>query len=140
MGRLQGPGFERQGRVAVCERAGLRRFQFFQGQSAHLLRPLDLQTGRDGAARCGAVATLIIHRTDLASYPWEVVRNSWGNEKSYLQLDGTPKLQAASWISTDTAKRLVRMAGLDLDQLFQQSQSRDFKPIPLDVRLKAHIV
>jgi Zn-dependent M28 family amino/carboxypeptidase len=91
-------------------------------------------------ARRGAVATLIIHRTDLASYPWEVVRNSWGNEKSYLQLDGTPKLQAASWISTDTAKKLVRMAGLDLDQLFQQSQSRDFKPIPLDLKLKAHIV
>jgi Zn-dependent M28 family amino/carboxypeptidase len=91
-------------------------------------------------ARRGAVATLIIHRTDLASYPWEVVRNSWGNEKSYLQLDGTPKLQAASWISQDTAKKLVHMANLDLDALFQQSQSRDFRPIPLNVNLKAHIV
>jgi Zn-dependent M28 family amino/carboxypeptidase len=91
-------------------------------------------------ARRGAVATLIIHRTDLASYPWEVVRNSWGNEKSYLQLDGTPKLQAASWITTDVAKKLVAMAGLDLDKLFQQSQSRDFKPIPLDVKLKARVV
>ena len=91
-------------------------------------------------ARRGAIATLIIHRTDLASYPWEVVRNSWGNEKSYLVLDGTPKLQAASWITTDTAKKLVAMAGLDLDKLFQLSQSRDFKPIPLDVKLKAHVV
>lgn len=91
-------------------------------------------------ARRGAVATLIIHRTDLASYPWEVVRNSWGNEKSYLQLDGTPKLQAASWITTDVAGKLVRMAGLDLDGLFQQSQSRDFKPIALHVNLKAHVV
>jgi Zn-dependent M28 family amino/carboxypeptidase len=91
-------------------------------------------------ARRGAIATLIIHRTDLASYPWEVVRNSWGNEKSYLVLDGTPKLQAASWITTETAKKLVGMAGLDLDKLFQQSQSRDFKPIPLDVKLKAHVV
>src|ERR1700682_2415928 len=34
-------------------------------------------------ARRGAVATLIIHRTDLASYGWEVVRNSWGTERSY---------------------------------------------------------
>src|SRR4029077_18087765 len=32
----------------------------------------------------GATATLIIHRTDLASYGWQVVRNSWGHEKSYL--------------------------------------------------------
>ncbi|MGA2421761.1 MAG: M28 family peptidase [Candidatus Acidiferrum sp.] len=91
-------------------------------------------------ARRGAVATLIIHRTDLASYPWEVVRNSWGNEKSYLQLDGTPKLQAASWITTDVARKLVHMAGLDLDALFQQAQSRDFKPIALNVNLKAHVV
>ena len=90
-------------------------------------------------ARRGAVATLIIHRTDLASYPWEVVRNSWGNEKSYLQLDGTPKLEAASWITNDAAKKLVHMADLDLDKLFQQAQSRDFQPINLHVRLKAHI-
>jgi len=46
-------------------------------------------------ARRGAVATLIIHRTDLASYGWEVVRNSWGGERSYLKLDGTPKLEVA---------------------------------------------
>jgi Zn-dependent M28 family amino/carboxypeptidase len=90
-------------------------------------------------ARRGAVATLIIHRTDLASYPWEVVRNSWGNEKSYLVMDGTPKLQAASWITSDVAKKLVAMSGLDVDKLFQQAQSRDFKPIPLDVKLKAHV-
>ena len=29
------------------------------------------------AARQGAVGALIIHRTDLASYGWDVVRNSW---------------------------------------------------------------
>ncbi len=46
-------------------------------------------------ARRGAIATLIIHRTDLASYGWDVVRNSWGSERSYLKRDSTPKLQAA---------------------------------------------
>ncbi|MGB9446833.1 MAG: M28 family peptidase [Candidatus Acidiferrum sp.] len=91
-------------------------------------------------ARRGAIATLIIHRDDLASYPWTVVRNSWGGEKSFLQLDGTPKLEAASWIQQEAARKLVAMAGLDLDKLFQQAQSRDFQPIPLAVNLKAHIV
>ena len=91
-------------------------------------------------ARRGAVATLIIHRTDLASYGWEVVRNSWGGERSYLKLDGTPKLEAASWIREDVARKLVGMAGLDLDKLFQQAQSREFKPIELPVHLKAQIV
>jgi len=91
-------------------------------------------------ARRGALATLIIHRTDLASYGWEVVRNSWGGERSFLKLDGTPKLEAASWIHQDVARKLVGMAGLDLDKLFLQAQSREFKPIELPVHLKAHIV
>ena len=91
-------------------------------------------------ARRGAIATLIIHRADLASYPWTVVRNSWGGEKSFLQLDGTPKLAAASWMQEEVARKLVAMAGLDLDKLLQQAQSRDFKPIPLPVDLKAHIL
>jgi Zn-dependent M28 family amino/carboxypeptidase len=90
-------------------------------------------------ARRGAVATLIIHRTDLASYGWQVVRNSMGTERSHLRPDGTPKLQAASWIQLDVAKKLVAMDGLDLDKLLVQAQSRDFKPRELPVHLQAHI-
>jgi len=90
-------------------------------------------------ARRGAIATLIIHRTDLASYAWTVVRNSWGGQKSFLKLDGTPKLAAASWIQLEAARKLVAMGDLDLDKLFQQAQSRDFKPIELPVKLKAHV-
>jgi Zn-dependent M28 family amino/carboxypeptidase len=91
-------------------------------------------------ARHGAVATLIIHRRDLASYGWEVVRNSSGKDKSYLRLDGTPHLQGASWIQLDVAKKLAAMSGMEVDQMFQQAQSRDFKPVELPVRLKAHVV
>lgn len=91
-------------------------------------------------ARRGAIATLIIHREDLASYPWAVVRNSWGGEKSFLKLDGTAKLKAASWIQLEVARKLVSMAGLDLDKLFEQAQSRAFRPIELPVSLKAHVV
>jgi len=90
-------------------------------------------------ARRGAVATLIIHRNDLASYGWEVVRNSWGAERSYLERDGSPKLQAASWIQLEVSKKLVGMAGHDLDKLFEHAQTREFKPIELPVRLKAHL-
>jgi Zn-dependent M28 family amino/carboxypeptidase len=90
-------------------------------------------------ARRGAVATLIIHRQDLASYGWEVVRNSWGTERSYLKRDETPKLQAASWIQLDVAKRIVGMVGLDLDKLFERAQMKDFKPLQLPIHLKAHV-
>src|SRR3989475_12567467 len=82
-------------------------------------------------ARRGPVATLIIHRTDLASYGWDVVRNSWGTERSYLKKDATPKLQAASWIQLDLAKRIKGMVGLDLDKLFHRAQMKDFKRLQL---------
>jgi Zn-dependent M28 family amino/carboxypeptidase len=91
------------------------------------------------AARRGAVAALIVHQTQMASYGWEVVRNSWGTERSYLKLDGRPKLKAASWIQLEVARKLVGLAGLDLDKLFEQAKSRDFRPIPLPVNLKAHV-
>ncbi len=90
-------------------------------------------------ARRGAVAALIIHRTDLASYGWDVVRNSWGTERSYLKRDETPKLQAASWIQLDVAKRIMGLVGLDLDKLFQRAQMKDFRPLQLPIRLKAHV-
>jgi Zn-dependent M28 family amino/carboxypeptidase len=90
-------------------------------------------------ARRGAIATLIIHRTDLASYGWEVVRNSMGTERSYLKRDGTPKLEAASWVQLETAKKIVAAGGHDLDKLYQQAQSRDFRPVELPVKLKAHV-
>src|SRR5882724_3957054 len=90
-------------------------------------------------ARRGAVATLIIHRTDLASYGWEVVRNSWGAERSYLKRDATPKLRAASWIQLEVARRLVALGGFDLDKLYKDSQSREFKPTELPVHFKAHL-
>ena len=91
-------------------------------------------------ARLGAVATLIIHRRDLASYGWEVVRNSMGVDRSFLKLDGTPKLKSDSWVQWDVAKKIAAMGGQDLDKLYQEAQSRDFKPIELPVRLQGHVV
>jgi hypothetical protein len=55
------------------------------------------------AARKGAVGAILIHQTEMASYPWEVVRNSNSGEKSYLRLDGTSKLKIASWVRFDVA-------------------------------------
>lgn len=90
-------------------------------------------------ARHGAVATLIIHRTDLAAYGWEVVRNSWSSEKSYLKREGEPALQAAAWIQLDVARRLVEKDGLSLDQLYQDAQKRDFQPRALTSRLQVQL-
>lgn len=92
------------------------------------------------AARKGAVGVLIIHRTDLASYGWEVVRNSQSIEKSYLQNDPLSTLQAASWIQLDVARKLLGSVGIDADKAIDAAGKPGFKAIELPVRLKAHVV
>ncbi len=92
------------------------------------------------AARKGAVGALIIHRTDLASYGWAVVRSSWSNEQVYLSNDTDPKLKAASWIQLDVARRLFSASSLSLDDMMSSAGKRDFKARDLPVRFKAHIV
>jgi Zn-dependent M28 family amino/carboxypeptidase len=91
------------------------------------------------AARMGAVGALIIHRTDLASYGWNVVQNSNTSEKTYLRDDANPRLKAASWIQLDVARRLFAMSGLDLDKEFAAAGKPGFKAIELPVRLKATV-
>jgi Zn-dependent M28 family amino/carboxypeptidase len=91
------------------------------------------------AARKGAVGALIIHRTDLASYAWHVVQNSNSGEKTFLRDDANARLQAASWIQLEVARKLFAMSGLDLDKEFDAAGKRGFKAVELPVRLKATV-
>ncbi len=92
------------------------------------------------AARKGAVAALIIHRTDLASYGWPVVRNSWSAESVYLSNDKDPKLKAASWVQLDVARRIFAASSLNLDEMMASAGKPGFKARELPVRFKAHVV
>jgi Zn-dependent M28 family amino/carboxypeptidase len=91
-------------------------------------------------ARRGAAGVILIHKTDMASYGWEVVRNSNSGEKSYLKTEGTPKLKVASWIQLDVAGKLAQLAGMNLERMMTDARSPEFHPAKLPVRLKAHIV
>jgi len=92
-----------------------------------------------GAAR-GADGVILIHTNDAAGYPWEVVRNSWGRERSYVKLKpNQPAIRFASWITESLAAELFRAAGYDLNKLTQQAASRDFKPVSLGYKLSGTI-
>ena len=91
------------------------------------------------AARKGAIGALIIHRTDLASYGWNVVHNSNSGEKTFLRDDANPRLQAASWIQLDVARKLFALSNLDLDKEFEAAGKPGFHAIELPVRLKATV-
>ena len=91
------------------------------------------------AARMGAVGALIIHRTDLASYGWNVVQNSNSGEKTFLRDDKNPRLKAASWIQLDVARKILGMNNLDLDAEFTAAGKRGFKAVPMPLQLQAEI-
>ena len=90
------------------------------------------------AARMGAVGVILIHKTEMASYGWGVVRNSWSGERAYLRNDPAPKLKLASWIQLDAAQKLAQACGMNLDQMMAAAQTRGFKPVDLPAKLKAH--
>jgi Zn-dependent M28 family amino/carboxypeptidase len=91
------------------------------------------------AARKGAIGALIIHRTDLASYGWNVVHNSNSGEKTFLRDDANPRLQAASWIQLEVARKLFVLSNLDLDKEFEAAGKPGFQAIELPVHLKATV-
>jgi Zn-dependent M28 family amino/carboxypeptidase len=91
------------------------------------------------AARKGAVGVILIHREDMASYPWDVVRNSNSGEKSYLKLEG-PVLKVASWVQLDVARKLAAASGMDLEMMMEDARKREFQPVSLGAKLKAHVV
>jgi Zn-dependent M28 family amino/carboxypeptidase len=91
------------------------------------------------AARKGAVGVILVHRQDMASYPWDVVRNSDSGEKSYLKLEG-PALKVESWVQYEVAQKLAAACGMDMEKLLADARTRDFRPVNLGAKLKAHMV
>lgn len=91
------------------------------------------------AARKGAIGVILIHKTEMASYGWQVVRNSWSGERSALRDDPAPKLQLASWIQLESARKLAEACGMNLDEMMAAAKKSGFRAIPLSSKLQAHI-
>src|SRR5216683_3434161 len=86
------------------------------------------------AARRGAVGAILLHTNESAGYPWSVVRTSngsWRFDIAREASDTVPFLSFRSWMADEAARRMMRLAGQDLDDLRKQAASRDFKPVKL---------
>ena len=88
------------------------------------------------AAEKGAAAAIIIHETGPAGYPYEVVSGSWSRENFDIQRPDKNMGRAAveSWITLDRAKELITAGGQDFDALKKAAITKDFKPVPLNVK------
>ena len=93
------------------------------------------------ASKLGADAVLIVHDTEAASYPWAVVKSSWGDENFELDADhrNLKRVPVQGWITGEKARELFRASGYDFDGLKAAAARREFYPVPLDARFTAHV-
>src|SRR5438105_5032309 len=85
------------------------------------------------AAKKGAAAAIIVHESEPAAYPWQVVRSSWAKEN--FELDNPNKnmdaVEARSWITRDVARKLFADCGQDFDALKKSAVTKGFRPVTL---------
>jgi Zn-dependent M28 family amino/carboxypeptidase len=94
------------------------------------------------AARRGAAGVILLHTDESAGYPWSVVRTSYGTWRFDIAReagDATPFLKIKSWVTDEAARRVMKLAGQDLDDLRRRAVSRDFQPVKLNLKGSIHL-
>jgi Zn-dependent M28 family amino/carboxypeptidase len=92
------------------------------------------------AARQGAAAALVVHETEPASYPWEVVINSWSGAEFVLASDeSAPRVALEGWLTVDAARELFSRAGLDYEQQKERAKQPGFEWVSLNARANAKV-
>ena len=87
------------------------------------------------AAEKGAAGSFVVHETEPAGYPWEVV-GSTPHGESFDLVAADENLNRApieGWIQRPVAEAIVEMAGLDFEALKTQAADRSFQPVSLGV-------
>jgi Zn-dependent M28 family amino/carboxypeptidase len=93
------------------------------------------------AARQGAAGAILIHTTESATYPWQVVQSSWsGTQYSLPAIPGEPALALKAWVTENAAQTLAKTGGKDLDALRKAALSRGARPVPLGVSVSGTIL
>ena len=88
------------------------------------------------AARQGAAAIIIVHETEPAAYPFEVVVNSNTGAKIALDIpaEAAKRAMVEGWMTQATALRLFAAAGKDLGALTKAAQTPGFRAVPLGLK------
>jgi len=93
------------------------------------------------ALRRGALGAVIIHTTPTAGYGWNVVRTSWGREQPSVKLGAAEAaLAIAGWVTGEAGEKLLGPSRHSVTELLKASESRDFRPLPLGIRLRGRMV
>ncbi len=88
------------------------------------------------AVKMGAAGAILLHTEASAGYGWKVVPASWtGEQLSLPAAPGEPALPVKAWVTEEAGRRIARLAGRDLDALRAAAETREFRPVPLGVRV-----
>ncbi|MGK9476771.1 M28 family metallopeptidase [Melioribacter sp. OK-6-Me] len=93
------------------------------------------------AARQGAAGIFIIHETEAASYPWEVVRNGRVGPQFFIEDDSknSSRSKFEGWITFDKAKEIFELAGLDLQKEIENAAKPGFRSRSLGLKTSLKI-
>jgi Zn-dependent M28 family amino/carboxypeptidase len=91
------------------------------------------------AERRGAAGMLIVHTTERAGYPWQVVVGSNSVEHRLLPrpANAPAPIGVRGWITDSAATTLLAQAGLNMADLRKRAESRDFRPVPTGITIDA---
>ena len=89
------------------------------------------------ATRQGAAGVLIVHDTEPAGYPWEVVQGSWTGPLEELEPEGGYQLAIQGWVSHGTAERIFAAGGMRLEDAVAAAAKPGFKA--RDLKLSADL-
>jgi Zn-dependent M28 family amino/carboxypeptidase len=83
------------------------------------------------AARQGAAGVLLIHTTEMAGYPWQVVESSWSGEQFKLQSHPAGSTLIEGWVQESVGEVLMQSRGLSFSQAVAMAAKPGFQPVPL---------
>jgi Zn-dependent M28 family amino/carboxypeptidase len=92
------------------------------------------------AARRGAIGALIVHETDAAGYPWNVVKSPAGESYNIvLPPDALQPVLLQGWIQRPVAEAMLKRAGYDYETLKRKARTAAFRPVDLKATFSADI-
>jgi Zn-dependent M28 family amino/carboxypeptidase len=88
------------------------------------------------AARQGAKGCLIIHNTAAASYPFDVIQNSWGKAQMHLDSRNSKEYRCPieGWITESAARKILNVSSTDTT-ILKIANGKGFKAVDLKVQV-----
>jgi Zn-dependent M28 family amino/carboxypeptidase len=93
------------------------------------------------AAAKGAAAAIIVHETGPAGYPFQVIQGSSGRENFDLKTaDGNRgRVGVEGWVTLEAARAMCVAGGQDFDKLKVAALQKDFRPVPLKLKVNLEV-